>query len=251
MIGRGYLPFGSFAGNGPWSNSITTNDFRIAQTDQVNLGYYQNGLSLNLAVANSPSDTTNNSTFTQNLENFVYNLNYTKSYSNSFNYSVGASYLSDIRGLYPNVGGAYNSLLSGGKNGAYDLNGTIGFHQVSLNAEYVSTTKSAINPNGSDTGKLSSWMTTLNYAPVLAGQVTVFSLGYSESYNMQNVPYYVSGMFKSAPLTGAGQGFKSQWIAYVQRPIVKNVYLGPEFDYAKTYDNLHTWTGTVDLSAYF
>jgi hypothetical protein len=249
-IGETYLPFGSFAGNGPWSNSITTNDFRISQTDQINLGYYQNGLTLNLAVANGANNTNNNSTYSQNLEDFVYNANYIKSYSNSFNYSVGASYLSDIRGQSPNIGGAYNSTLTGGKNAAYDLNGSIGYKQVTLNAEFASTTKSA-NFNGVSTGRLSSWMTTLSYAPVLYNQITTFSVGYSTSKNANNVPYTVSGMYNNLPATGTNQGFKQQWIAFVQRPIINNVYLGPEYDYAKTYNNQNTWTATLDLSAYF
>lgn len=253
--GKSYLPFGTFAGNGPWSNSLTTNDFRTQQTNQINLGFYQNGLTLNFAVANDGTDTRNNgSSYGSNMGVFVYNVFYNKSYANSFNYSVGASYLTDIRGLNNNVGGAYNAAngLSGGKNGAYDLNGSIGYKQVTLNAEYASTTDSATNANGTSTGVMSSWMTTLSYSPVLAGQVTVFSLGYSQSSNMANVPYYVSGSYNSLPTTGLGQGFKQQWIAFVQRPVLfKNMYIGPEFDYAKTYNNQYTWTGTVDISAYF
>lgn len=251
MIGESYLPFGTFAGNAPWSNSITTNDFRTSSTNQINLGYYQNGLQLNLAVANSPKNPNTGTTYTQNLEDFIYDLNYGKSYSNSFNYSIGASYMSDIRGMNNNVGSAYSSTLTGKQNGAWDVNGSVGFKQVSLNVEYDSTTSAATNLNGSSTGVMSSWMTTLNYAPVIKGQVTIFSVGYSQSKNMANVPYTVSGMFKSLPATGLGQGFKQQWIAFVQRPIVTNVYLGPEFDYAKTYNGYHTWTGTLDLSAYF
>jgi Protein of unknown function (DUF3573) len=251
MVGESYLPFGTFAGNGPWSNSLTTNDFRVSSTNQLNLGYYQNGLQLNLAVANGASNTRNGGTYGQNLENFIYNLYYSKSYSNSFNYGAGASYMSDIRGLSSNVGSAYNSTITGGKNGAYDLNAAIGYKQVTLNAEFASTTSAATNNNGTSTGILSSWMTTLSYAPVLRGQVTTFSVGYSQSHNMANIPYTVSGKASNSPTTGIGQGFKNQWIAFIQRPLVTNVYLSPEFDYATTYNNQHSWTGTLDISAYF
>lgn len=251
MIGESYLPFGTFSGNGPWSNSITTNDFRVSSTNQINLGYFQNGLALNIAVANPAYNANNNSTYGQNVENFIYNVYYSKSFNNSFNYGLGASYMSDVRGLSSAIGNAYNSGLSGGKNGAYDANASVGFKQVTFNAEYASTTSAANNANGTSTGVMSSWMTTLSYAPVLYGQPTVFSVGYSQSKNTANVPYTVSGKANNAPSTGIGQGFKKQWIAYVQRPLVNNVYLSPEFDYATTYNNQRSWTGTIDLSAYF
>ncbi len=251
-VGRTYLPFGTFAGNGPWSNSLTTNDFRTSMSNQLNLGFYQNGLTLNFAVANSGANS-NGVAYNNNITEFVYNVYYAKSYANSFNYSAGASYLSDIRGLVNNIGNAYaTNAISGGRNGAYDLNGSLGYKQVTLNAEYATTTSSATNPNGTSTGDMSSWMTTLSYSPVLAGKVTVFSVGYSQSSNMANVPSNVSGSFNSYPYTGPGQGFKQQWIAFVQRPMfMKNLYISPEFDYAKTYNNQYTWTGTVDISAYF
>jgi hypothetical protein len=251
-IGRSYLPFGTFAGNGPWSNSITTNAFRTSMTNQINLGFYQNGLTLNFALANSGTNAQNIS-YDNNISDFVYNVYYTKSYANSFNYSVGASYLSDIRGLTNDVGGAYAAgNLTGGKNGAYDVNGSIGYKQFILNAEYVSTVNSATNANGTSNGIMSSWMTTLSYAPVLAGKITTFSIGYSGSNNMANVPYNLSGSFNTSPFTAQGQGFRNQWIAFVQRPVLfKNMYISPEIDYAQTYNNQDTWTGTVDISVYF
>ena len=247
MIGKGYLPFGSFAGNGPWSNSITTNDFRISQTYQVNLGFFQNGLSLNIADANSGT------TYGSEFNDFVYNINYANNYNN-INYSLGSSYITDIRGMNGNAGTAYGELplgVSGGPNGAYDFNGSLGYKEVTLMAEYIATDTSAVNPNGSSTGILRSWMTTLDYSPVVLGKPTTFSIGYSGSQNMQNIPYNFSGMYNQYPLTGPNQGFQSSWIAFVSRPIYTNVILSPEFDYAKTYAGLYTWTSTLDLTAYF
>lgn len=252
MVGKGYLPFGSFAGNGVWSNSITTNDFRMSQANQINLGFYQNGLTLNIAGTNG-GGANGVTTADGDLSVMVYNANYAANINKNWNYSVGASYINDLRGTESAVGDAYetsSTSLTGGENGAYDFNGALGYKAVSLNAEYASTTKSATY-NGASTGKISSWMTTVNYAPTLWGQETTFSLGYSKSYNASDVPSFVSAMFNNMPTSNPGQGFKSQWIAFAQRPVYTNVYLGPEVDYAKTYAGLHTWTGTLDLSAYF
>lgn len=252
MVGKGYLPFGSFAGNGIWSNSITTNDFRMSQANQVNLGFYQNGLTLNIAATND-GGSGQVTTIPGNLAVFVYNANYASSFAKNFSYSIGASYMNDIRGTEAGVGEAYNTTggtLTGGSNGAYDFNGSLGYKTVSFNAEYASTAKSATY-NGASTGKISSWMTTLNYAPMLYGETTTFSLGYSASNNAADVPYGVSAMVNNSPATPAGQGFKNEWIAFAQRPIYNNIYIGPEFDYAKTYAGNNTWTGTFDLSAFF
>ena len=260
MIGKTYLPFGNFEGNGPWSNSITTNAFRMSQTNQIDLGFFQNGLNLTLALANPgssdgppSSNSSSATTYGQNLSDLVYNLNYANTYNN-FSYSIGASYISDIRGMKSNIGQAYGGStgFTGSKNGAYDINGSIGYNDLTLMAEYAATTKSATNLNGTSTGIMSSWMTTLNYAPTLWGQTTIFSIGYSASQNMQNVPYSLSAAYhQGPPLTTFSESFKNQWIAFIQRPIYTNVFVSPEFDYAKTYNGLHTWTTTIDISAYF
>jgi hypothetical protein len=116
--GRTYLPFGVFNGNGPWSNTLTTNLFRIGSTNQVSLGWSENDWNANLAAYDSG--------YTNDVNGYVFNLNYNQAVGN-LGYSAGASYMTDVRGTGAALGSDYatgnptaSQPLSGGTNPAVD-----------------------------------------------------------------------------------------------------------------------------------
>ena len=44
---------------------------------------------------------------------------------------------------------------------------------------------------------------------------------------------------------------RNDWIGYVSVEALNNVFVSPEFQYANTYNSKHTWTTTLDISAFF
>src|SRR6185437_5665601 len=100
LAGKTYLSYGAFGGGGPWTSALQKQAFSPNETPQLQVGYDQNGLVAEIA------DLSNAGGFSNNLEDFVYNLYYGKQ-AGQFNYQVGAGYMTDVRGLSSDVGTAY------------------------------------------------------------------------------------------------------------------------------------------------
>ncbi len=89
----------------------------------------------------------------------------------------------------------------------------------------------------------------------LTGQFALFNspyfwqVSYSKTANMQNVLMPLDGDYQDALKTTTG--FKNQWIGSIQGEFWQNVYIGPEFTYGYLYNNAHTYTATLDATAYF
>jgi len=244
-IGQLHLTNGVYGGGGPWSSALTHTAFRPGTTQQLLLGYYENGLSTNFAVVSKGN-------YRSKASNFVISFHYDNKIGKDWNYGFGAGYINDIRGLSSAAGGAYtNNILAGNTNGLWDVNASIAYNQFGLSGEYNQTTSDATNVDtGYKTGLMSAYVIAGTYAPEMIGKVTNFTVSFSRTHNMQNVPMTLSG--RSVTSLNVPAGFKKEWIVGATREIMKNIYIGP--DWAFQYLNNkkgHTWTATIDLSAYF
>lgn len=251
-LGKTYVPFGIFTGNGPWSNNLTTNAFRSNELSQVIFGFGKGGLNTNIALFNGQN----------NANDFSYNLQYGTTINNT-NLSAGAGYLNDIRFEGGGAGAAYAmngastpgvSPLNGGRNGAVDLNASVTYNflqnqSVGLAGEWVTTTNSP-EYQGVSTGKMKSWDVIGTYNTLLANMTTQFGLDYSATQNMQNVPLPLSASVANAS-TATVVGIKNQWLGYASVEVLNNVFVSPEYARQKLYSGASSWAGTLDLNVYF
>lgn len=258
-FGKTYLPFGLFQGNGAYANSLNTDAFRISQTNQIALNFYQDGLNTSLAAFNSKGNGSN-------INNFTYNIHYTHAIS-GWTYGLGAGYLNDIRGTNSGIGAAYPDSatsspsipsthnINGPRNAAYDFNASLAYGEYSLVGQYDTTKDGATATNGEKLGRLSVWNVTASYAPTLWNIPMNFHIGYSATHNMGTIPFPLVGMVsQSVQTAGNGtnnSGMKNQWQLAFSGEVLNNVYLGPEFDYQHLYNSENTWAAVLDLMAYF
>ncbi|MDO8954581.1 MAG: LbtU family siderophore porin [Gammaproteobacteria bacterium] len=250
VAGKTNVAFGAFGGGGPWSNALQRSAFRPNETNQIRGGYDHNGLVSEVSVIS-------NNGYNNNLQDLAYTISYTKQI-NLYNYSVGASYLSDMRGTSSAVGSAYNNTMTnsstqtifGKKNGLYDVNGQVGYGNYAVIGEFLrSTTGATVIATNKNTGLMSAWVLGGSYSPIIMSKATAFTLSYSKTNHMASVPMYLAG--NSVPSVITAYGFKNAWIASASREVANNFYVGPDFQLDQSYNNAHTWTATVDLSLYF
>lgn len=235
-FGINTIPFGVFTGGGAWDTPLTANYFLPSQAPQLSLAYFKNGLN---AVATAYSDETNHDNI------FAYSVYYTKSI-NTFTYSIGASYLTDLK--TNSTGGLTQAIrrsVPGFDMGAIaDLSAGLQYKIFGLNAEYVrggmSVGLNRANPN--------AMAITVTVTPKIANKDTTFGLTHSKTNYFRNIPTSLAGM-DAVPL--AASGLKSNWSFSVSRNIfVDFINLGLNLQKSITYSNLDTYTGTLDLTAY-
>ena len=244
-IGQLHLTNGVYSGDGPWTNSLLHTAFRPGTTPQLMLGYYENGLSTNFEVLSKGN-------YRGSTPDFVMSFHYDKKLGKQWSYSFGAGFLNDIRGLGSSIGSAYtDGIMSGKTNGLWDVSGKVTYQQFGLYGEYNQTTSGVTyTATGDNTGLMSAYVIAGTYTPNLWGKSMPILVSYSRTHNMQNVPMGLSGRSVTSLTTPAG--FKQEWIVATTREIMKNIYIGPEWAYQKLYNREgHTWTATIDLSAYF
>ena len=244
-VGQLHLTNGVYSGDGPWSNSLLHTAFRPGTTPQLLLGYYENGLSTNFEVISKGN-------YRGSSPDYVMSFHYDKQLNKQWSYGFGAGFLNDIRGLGSSIGSAYtNNVMSGKTNGLWDVNGKITYQQFGLYGEYNQTTTGATHvKTGYNTGLMSAYVIAGTYTPTIWAKKMPIMVSYSRTHNMQNVPMGLSG--RSVTSLSAPAGFKQEWIVATTREVMKNIYVGPEWAYQKlNNDQGHTWTATIDLSAYF
>lgn len=252
-VGKTYLPFGEFPGSGLVASSLDSSAFQSSEIDQLDLGLGKGGFNTTFAMFNGQS----------NFNDFAYDLQYTGNVE-QFSLSGGVGYMNDVRYSGSGVGTAYGFIqtnfhplpttpVTGGRNGAIDLNAGISYNlsstkSLGVAAEWDSTTTSPFF-RGTPTGKLQAWTITGNYTTVLFNMNTTFALDYSATINMQFVPFPLAGAVNTSGESVIGA--QNQWLGYAQSEVFKNIYLGPEFAWMRLYNGEHTWESTVDLSVYF
>lgn len=248
MAGANYLPFGNFSGNGPWSNALTTNLFRVSTTNQMVANYTNRWLILNGGIYS------NNAAGANNID-YLFNGIANGSWKN-INMSLGAGYMNDVRGANSGFGNSYvlqgatsaAKPLSGGTNGAFDINASIGPAYFTLLAEYVSTNHGATEA-GKSVASMNAWMLGEQSKFKLYQIPMVYQISYSATDNMSAIQMIYNGNIPQNLKTAIG--IQHQWLTSLVGEFWTNVWIGPEFVTAKLYTGQYSYTGTLDATAYF
>ena len=244
-IGQSDVPFGLFTGvnGGPWSGSLINQTFEVEGTTLAELGFEQNGFNITASTFNAGNG--------HNINDFAFNTSYTNKFNlgniKNVSYSVGLGYLNDMRNttIFAGNGGVVSTSNDNRKNGAFDANGSINVKKFTLIGEYARGQHTVPGY----TGIFSAWGTTARLASKLFNKNVNYSLSYSQTHNMANVPLPLSGNANAD--IDATAGLRNDWIAAISVEAIHNIFISPEFQYANTYNSKHTWTTTLDFSAFF
>ena len=231
FMGKKSLDFGSFQTVNIYFAPMNRELFGSAVGNQVGVGYDSHGFNTTLTVMNGKQmsqnwnvpfsgattqtfSTTNPSqigTDTNNanqINNFALNATYGMN-SNGVDWNVGAGYLNGTAFTANNSDG---TAKSSSRNGAWDLNANVSVAKFTVLAEYTATTKRTVIGTGA-AKKLSAWNLGGMYSFPLMGKKSDVSLSYSAAkYDNTN----------------------SQWTAGFRNETFKNVWMGLEYNYAKT-----------------
>lgn len=259
-VGKDYVPFGVFGGNGPWSNELVKTVFRPGEMPQIIVGYDHAGLNTSLSFFNNDTNnapqegtTPASDNGSPRLSGFVYSANYAATEGN-INYTLGASYLNNLAATNSFLGAAAarNTSTSSGANltdgvvPVYDVNASLSYEEYSLLSEFVSTTKTLRN----QTDKSRGWYVAGGYAPTIVGKVTTFGLSFSQLVHVNNISGQPLPMLANPSLT-TDVGMQRSWIASVSREIFPHVVSGLEWAQGVTFNGQSAYSVTLDTSLYF
>ncbi len=246
-MGKTYLSFGSFGGNGPFTNELSKNLFRSNEMPQVILGFFQDGLAANLSVFSD--------TYTHSYDpDFSFNLAYTYTINKDWSYNLGASYLNDIRATDSQLGYAFNTAnafsTANGKNPAIDLNGALSYKIYTLSGEYDQTLNDNYTTANVDNGKTRAWFIAGSAAPqLIMSEPTTFQVTYSGASGIKNIPNFLTNNFLNGAT--ANNGLKQSWIFSASQPVLVNWFLGLEYARGRTYENANDNVYTLDSELFF
>ncbi len=254
-VGKNRIPFGSFAGGGPWTGSLTQMLFRPSRESNVSVNYYKDGLSTNLTLFQT----------TDHSSNFAYAVFYGGEHG-KWSYGANGGYLYNVNGS----GNSSFDVATGGsantkRIGAVNFEGSLNYDIYGVGAGWAQATNKSDMTNN---GYAGAWYVSAGLSPVIYGRSTNFALSYNGAYNTNNLPITLSG---SAPngyttvsstsgtaattpsaVTIPGSGVNKMVIASAQRPFfTENVLVGLEYAYMHMYNGQHSNAYTVDLSVYF
>ena len=270
-IGKNRIPFGTYAGGGPWISSIAQGLFRPTQFTNITVAYAKDGLNTNLSVfsgernnGNNPGDAatiTNtsvaglaNATDGHTNGNFMYSIFYNGSIGNTgVDYGVNTGYLYNLANstapagtLIGSNGTAYNIQ---NRNSVINLEGHVAYNDFALYSGWFGTTMKQQYTNNSRAG---AWYIQGNYSPTMklfgSDRETIFSVAYNGAYNTQLLPMSVAGKSDSSVQV---TGVQKEVVTAVQREVMSQVFLGLEYAWLGMYDKTHTNEVTLDTSIYF
>ena len=246
-VGKMYVPFGSFSGGGPASYPLTHITFKPGTQTQILLGYHHQGLSTMISAFNNQA----NKAYHKKID-FAYGLYYTFKADKGLSVSVGGGYVHDLI----NLGGSFTGNDANSQspqtrfpNGlpAWDMNAALNYGIFGVSGEYIRGIYGDVKRNFA---KPIAWSAAATVAPVILGQTTTFSLGYSATKNMQNVPMSPTG--NPTGINSLTNGIKYAWIGAVSRAMFyQSLHLGLDVQYATTYIKKHTTTASLDATVYF
>jgi len=187
---------------------------------------------------------------------YTYDLSNLANLNTPISASLGAGYVDDFRGANSTLGQSFSSTTPSASQpftadkrlGVYDLNAGLNYGPFGLLAELDSTIDSVNTAQGS-INHLSTYDIAGSYSFKLDQKPIKAVLSYSKTHNMSLVNMPLFGDYDSK--IKSSTGMKSSWLGSLQYEPIKNIYLGPELAYSTMYNQTHTWTGTMDLTAYF
>jgi hypothetical protein len=128
-----------------------------------------------------------------------------------------------------------------------NIEGNVVYKDVTLYSGWTSTMRdnSNLDPSG---GKSGVWYVQSVYQPSFFKQVTQFSIGYSQSYNMSQA-YFPAAANAGTPTYLVGP--KRQFYAFVTRNVFDSVVLSLEYAWLQTYSGKLNNEVTLDSTIYF
>ncbi len=250
-IGKNRLTFGRFYDGNPWASGLVQGLFRPGfDTVSMNLGYYKNGLNLNLAAFQADTQSSN----------FMLSAFYDGTMG-KFNYGANAGYMYNWVGTgmdaasnvnnenYGNViytNGTNGQMIDDSRNGVVNIEGYLGYDIYTLYGGWAGTTQKKSYSNNAYIG---AWYAKAQVAPVIADRSTQFAFSYQQAYNTQNAPFPISGDAANSPMI---YGVQSQVMASISRPVFyKSNMVSIEYAYLETYTRQHSSAITLDITTYF
>ena len=241
-IGKNRIPFGSFAGGGPWTGSLSQILFRPDYETTASVAYYKDGLSTNVSLFQTSDQSSD----------FSYAAFYGDQIG-KWSYGVNGGYLYNVNG---SGNDSFNSITQSNGSaikrvGAVNFEGSLNYDIYGIGAGWSQTTDKDAKTNN---GYAGSWYLQVGVSPMIYGRSTNFSVSYNGAYNTNDIPVVLSGSAPNGYTTDGStdSGVNQMVIGTVQRPFfTENVLVGLEYVYMHMYSGNHTNTYTMDLSVYF
>ena len=263
-IGKNRIPFGAYAGGGPWISSIAQGLFRPSQFTNVTVAYAKDGLNTNLSLFTNKAEHIatgpgmNSQTEGHTSGDFMYSVFYNGAIGNSgINYGFNTGYLYNLA----NTTALAGQIIQNGeaaniqnrniqnRNSVINFEGHMSYSDFSVMSGWFGTTVKQQYTNNSRAG---AWYVQANYSPAMrlfgSDRETVFSVAYNGAYNTQLLPMSVAGEADpGVQITGV----QKEVVASAQREVMSQVFLGLEYGWLGMYDKSHTNELTLDTSVYF
>lgn len=237
-LGQMYVPFGAY-NSYMITTPLTTSLARI-QTRAGVLGFSRNNFFAQAYAFRGDAYTGDNALV---LDNFGGNVGFSGSTKVISNYTIGASYVSDIansqgmqdNGLDGDAKGPFSGFSINGSQAlqkqvpAADVNGTVAFGPLTLIGEYISSisrfNSKDLNFNG-EGAKPSAMHTEINYQKEIYSKIVTFGAAYGQTWEALalNLP-------------------KQSYSIFASTSLLKNTILGIELRHDVNYDSTNTGGG--------
>ena len=229
-LGRNRPRFGSFPA-APWAPNLTQGMVRPGYINTATVGYYHNHLNVNIAAFNGAS---------HHVNGFMGSVFYNNHLSKAWAYQVNAGITNDMRGLDNQFSDALQH-----RDAAVNVEGSLAYQLVSATGGFFS----GLNKVAATQNKRANiWYAQLAYTPKILGRDVAFAVNYSQAQNTQQIAMPLSGDATKGPSV---YGAHKEWIAYVDTRVWKQVNVGLEEAWIKTYDGKHTNTVSLYIATCF
>ena len=175
FIGKKTVPFGSFGTLNPFTQAVPWNYFN-ALAEGAGIGYAANGLSAQvMGINGGPGIRVTDSEEFGHINNFAANVRYDWRVNNELEIGLGGGYLHGT--IYDAaISNPIDPTVTGVRNGAWDVNGSIRMGSVRLNGELAQTE----NPWPVTGRRVTAWQAEAAYDFLYGKTPCVVSAGFSE-----------------------------------------------------------------------
>ena len=257
-IGKTRVPFGFFAGGGPWTSSLVKMLFRSSRITNASFSYYKDNYNMNISIfQNNNSEKTSSGACSTTYSGKIY----------KFNYMINAGY---VYNLHATGNPSFNSITKNDADntlkrvGAINLDLKLNHNIFITNFGWAQTINKSNKTNDNYAG---AWYIQGGISLNINKRLTKFNLAYNSAYNTASIPITLSGSAINKHLTDSRRlsltdstdstdstdfGVNKMIIASVQRSIfTENILFGLEYNYMHMYNRQHTNSYTADISVYF
>lgn len=236
--GYNAISFGKFNSSGGWDYPLTSTYFQPQVSPGLSLGYQTEKINVSTSV------------FTDQVlyqNHLVYNLLYQNN-DHALNYGFGAGYLTNLNFNMTGDVNINRNIIKEKANmeagSVSDLNGNIGYENISLSAEYLRGSEKILM----NREKPAAIGTTLTYSPTIDDTYYSAGLSYSKTIHLKDVSTILAGQDQ---IPYVAVGLENSWAASLTRSFFGSWFYGSlNLQRDSTYENQHTYTLTLDGTAY-